>query len=103
MARNPYRRYRRILIGYDIRRCKSGIIYSLNQLANEGHVFAVREQLIKETNERLGLDSPISEHSSEQYEIIQGNQTVQLEQMVAEPAPQMRPPVEPSPGGDDFI
>ena len=78
----------------DIRRCKSGIIYSLNQLANEGHVFAVREQLIKETNERLGLDSSISEHSSEQYELIQGNQTVLLEQMVAEPAPQMRPPVE---------
>lgn len=111
----------------DIRRCKSGIIYSLNQLANEGHVFAVREQLIKDANERLGLnadgtakqdsasatkatssqdsasgsaeiktsmDSPISEHSSEQQEFIQGNQTVQLEQMVAEPAPQMRPPVE---------
>ena len=111
----------------DIRRCKSGIIYSLNQLANEGHVFAVREQLIKDANERLGLnadgtakqdsvsvmekasnqttvsattetkvpmDSPISEYSSEQKQIMQGNQTILLEQMAAEPAPQMRPPVE---------
>lgn len=83
----------------DIRRCKSGIIYSLNQLANEGHVFAMREQLIKDANERLGLNSsmnsPISENSASQktseQEAIAG---MQLEQMVAEPAPQMRPPVE---------
>ena len=63
----------------DIRRCKSGIIYSLNQLANEGHVYAVREQLIKDANERLGLN-PVSE------EIPVG--------MAAEPSPQMRTPVE---------
>ena len=63
----------------DIRRCKSGIIYSLNQLANEGHVYAVREQLIRDANERLGLN-PVSE------EIPLG--------MAAEPSPQMRPPVE---------
>ena len=83
----------------DIRRCKSGIIYSLNQLANEGHVFAMREQLIKDANERLGLNSsmnsPISENSASkktsEQEAIAG---MQLEQMVAEPAPQMRPPVE---------
>lgn len=80
----------------DIRRCKSGIIYSLNQLANDGHVYATREQLIKDANEKLGLaeiaanfqttvpntsaSSPITE------EIPLG--------MVAEPTPQMRPPVE---------
>ena len=101
----------------DIRRCKSGIIYSLNQLANEGHVFAMREQLIKDANERLGLNpndassnqdptstplqenssmnSPISDYSasepSSEQKAISG---MQLEQMVAEPAPQMRPPVE---------
>ena len=83
----------------DIRRCKSGIIYSLNQLANEGHVFAMREQLIKDANERLGLNSsmnsPISENSASkktsEQEAIAG---MQLAQMVAEPAPQMRPPVE---------
>ena len=66
----------------DIRRCKSGIIYSLNQLANEGHVYAVREQLIKDANERLGL----KEEAEASDEIPLG--------MVAEPAPQMRPPVE---------
>ena len=31
----------------DLRRCKSGIIYTLNQLANEGHVYAEEEQLVK--------------------------------------------------------
>ena len=31
----------------DIRLCQSGIIYTLNQLANEGHVFAEEEQLVK--------------------------------------------------------
>lgn len=31
----------------DIRRCQSGIIYTLNQLANEGHVYAEEEQLVK--------------------------------------------------------
>ena len=37
-------------MGYEknnIRRCQSGIIYTLNQLANEGHVFAEEEQLVK--------------------------------------------------------
>ena len=33
----------------DLRRCKSGIIYTLNQLANEGHVYAEEEQLVKAT------------------------------------------------------
>lgn len=37
----------------DIRRCRSGIIYTLNQLANEGHVYAEREQLIKTALELL--------------------------------------------------
>ena len=32
---------------YGLRRCKSGIIYTLNQLANEGHVYAEEEQLVK--------------------------------------------------------
>ena len=31
----------------DQRRCKSGLIYTLNQLANEGHVYAEEEQLVK--------------------------------------------------------
>ena len=37
----------------DIRRCKSGIIYTLNRLANEGHVCAEEEQLVKSALELL--------------------------------------------------
>lgn len=40
----------------DLRRCKSGIIYTLNQLANEGHVFAEEEQLVKSALELLEAD-----------------------------------------------
>ena len=95
----------------DIRRCKSGIIYSLNQLANEGHVYAEREQLIKDANERLGLkeedtnknavDSSKSNQSlaqmSENVSISESfslGQNPNEELMAAEPAPSMRPPVE---------
>lgn len=46
----------------DIRRCKSGIIYTLNQLANEGHVYAEEEQLVKSALELLEADEkPIRE------------------------------------------
>lgn len=31
----------------DLRRCRSGLLYTLNQLSNEGHVYAEEEQLIK--------------------------------------------------------
>lgn len=34
-------------------RCRSGIMYTLNQLADEGHVFAVREQLVEKAVELL--------------------------------------------------
>ena len=37
----------------DLRRCKSGIIYTLNQLANEGHVYAEEEQLVKAATDLL--------------------------------------------------
>lgn len=40
----------------DLRRCKSGIIYTLNQLANEGHVYAEEEQLVKAALELLEAD-----------------------------------------------
>ncbi len=39
----------------DLRRCKSGIIYTLNQLANEGHVYA-EEQLVKAAISLLEAD-----------------------------------------------
>ena len=46
----------------DLRRCKSGIIYTLNQLANEGHVYAEEEQLVKAALELLEADeAPIRE------------------------------------------
>ena len=46
----------------DIRRCKSGIIYTLNQLANEGHAYAEEEQLVKFALELLEADEePIRE------------------------------------------
>lgn len=31
----------------DLRRCRSGLLYTLNQLSNEGHVYAEEEQLVK--------------------------------------------------------
>ena len=31
----------------DLRRCKSGLLYTLNELATEGHVFAEHEQLVE--------------------------------------------------------
>ena len=88
----------------DIRRCKSGIIYSLNQLANDGHVYATREQLIKDANERLGLtenktssdasDLADAQHSTPTIDAsTSATDTITLG-MVAEPTPQMRPPVE---------
>lgn len=40
----------------DLRRCKSGIIYTLNQLANEGHVYVEEEQLVKSALELLEAD-----------------------------------------------
>ena len=37
----------------DLRRCKSGLQYTLNQLADEGHVYAVEDQLVKSAIELL--------------------------------------------------
>ena len=46
----------------DLRRCQSGLIYTLNQLANEGHVYAEEEQLVKAARELLEADeAPIRE------------------------------------------
>lgn len=80
----------------DIRRCKSGIIYSLNQLANDRHVYATREQLIKDANERLGL-AEIAANSQTTVPNTSASSPITEEiplGMVAEPTPQMRPPVE---------
>jgi exodeoxyribonuclease V alpha subunit len=46
-------------LGFDpqsMQRCRSGILYILNQLSNEGHCFATRDQLIMETKKTLDLE-----------------------------------------------
>lgn len=40
----------------DLRRCRSGILYTLNQLAEEGHVYAEPEQLVTAAKELLQAD-----------------------------------------------
>ncbi|WP_051965549.1 helix-hairpin-helix domain-containing protein [Thermanaerosceptrum fracticalcis] len=40
-------------------RCRSGIIYVLNELANEGHCYATREQLLDEAEKMLELEKPL--------------------------------------------
>lgn len=40
----------------DLRRCRSGLQYTLNQLADEGHVYAVEDQLVKSAIELLEAD-----------------------------------------------
>ena len=44
-------------------RCRSGILYTLNQLADEGHVYAEKEQLLKKCQELLEIDIPVVENA----------------------------------------
>ena len=37
-------------------RCRSGILYTLNQLADDGHVYAEKEQLIKKSSKLLDIE-----------------------------------------------
>jgi exodeoxyribonuclease V alpha subunit len=39
-------------------RCRSGILYTLNELSNEGHCYATQEQLIAKALELLGIEEP---------------------------------------------
>ena len=41
--------------------CRSGILYTLNQLADEGHVYAEKEQLLKKCTELLEIDTSVVE------------------------------------------
>ncbi len=46
-------------LGFDkncFTRCRSGILYTLNQLADEGHVYAEKEQLISKSTELLDTE-----------------------------------------------
>ncbi len=40
-------------------RCRAGLVYVLNELANDGHCYAAREELLKETEKILELDKPL--------------------------------------------
>lgn len=40
----------------DLRRCRSGILYTLSQLSNDGHVYAEEEQLIKSALQLLEVE-----------------------------------------------
>lgn len=41
-------------------RLRSGIMYTLSELADEGHVYAEREQLIRKASELLEAEAPVS-------------------------------------------
>jgi len=43
-------------------RCRSGIFYTLNQLADEGHVYAEKEQLLQKCSELLEINISIVEN-----------------------------------------
>ena len=40
----------------DLRRCKSGLSYTLSSLSDDGHVYAEQEQLLKSAVELLEAD-----------------------------------------------
>ncbi|NLW28053.1 ATP-dependent RecD-like DNA helicase [Acetivibrio saccincola] len=51
-------------LGFDknsFERCRSGIAYVLNQLSNDGHCYATREQLISETVKMLEIEENLVE------------------------------------------
>lgn len=61
-------------LGFDqnsYERCRAGIIYVLNQLANEGHCFAIKEQLLDEANDILGIEKEIIVEAIEKMVIEQ--------------------------------
>ena len=50
----------------DLRRCRSGIQYTLNELADEGHVFAMEQQLVEAAKKLLEAEEdPIKQAMSE--------------------------------------
>lgn len=49
-------------MGFDknsFERCRSGIVYVLNELSNNGHCYATKEQLLEETEKMLELEKPL--------------------------------------------
>ena len=66
----------------DIRRCKSGLLYTLNELSNEGHVYAVEEQLVESAKKLLEAEEePIREALKEMLiseDLIEENEAIYL-------------------------
>lgn len=66
----------------DLRRCRSGISYTLNELSNEGHVYAVEEQLIEAAKKLLEADEePITQAITEMIaseNLIRENEAIYL-------------------------
>ena len=49
-------------LGFDsnsLERCRSGLLYVLNELSNDGHCYALRDQLLEAAGSILELDRPI--------------------------------------------
>jgi exodeoxyribonuclease V alpha subunit len=73
-------------LGFDknsYERCRSGIIYVLNELSNDGHCYATREQLISEAVKILELEeelieSTINRMTEEKSVILDENNTIYL-------------------------
>ncbi|MGM9777381.1 MAG: ATP-dependent RecD-like DNA helicase, partial [Prevotella sp.] len=47
----------------DIRRCRAGVIYTLDYMTGEGHVCAYRDQLIEEASQLLSIDKVSAENA----------------------------------------
>ncbi len=55
-------------LGFDkhsFERCRSGIVYVLNELSNAGHCFSTREQLLETTEKMLELEKSLIEETIE--------------------------------------
>lgn len=53
----------------DLRRCRSGILYTLSQLSNDGHVYAEEEQLIKSAMQLLEVEEePVKQAMTQMIE-----------------------------------
>ena len=74
-------------LGYeknDLRRCRSGILYTLSKLSEDGHVYSEREQLIKSAKELL---------QAEEEPIIQAlDQMIEAEDVILEEEAIFLPP-----------
>jgi exodeoxyribonuclease V alpha subunit len=76
-------------IGYsrdDERRCRSGIVYALRSIRDEGHTYATRQQLMRAAKELLGVDEEVINHTLETLEFhnvtIEPDDTIYLNSLL---------------------